>query len=130
MLSTLKQNPQQQQTQQQQQDLRILTYLIQYNGLIYKFHGLSRTVDFNNYYRIFSNTMSNFDRLTDPARINVTPDVIQVAQVARAEALGGALQRMRLSPDDMEEIAILNNMELTDMLQPGMLIKTIKRGVK
>ena len=74
--------------------------------------------------------MSNFDRLTDPARINVTADVIQVAQVARAEALGGALRRMRLSEDDMEEIAILNNMQLEDVLQPGMLIKTIKRGKK
>jgi len=74
--------------------------------------------------------MANFDQLTDPARINVSADVIQIAQVARAEQLGSALQRLRLSSEDMEEIAILNNMELTDVLQPSMLIKTIKRGVK
>ena len=131
MLSTLKKQQQQQgQQQQQQQDLRILTYLIQYNGMIYKFHGISLTADFNNFYRVFTNTMGNFDRLTDPARINVTPDIIQVAQVSTGEALGSALRRMRLSNDDMEEIAILNNMELTDVLEPGMLIKTIKRGKK
>jgi len=131
MLSKLKQNPQQAQAgQQQQQDLRILTYLIEYNGLIYKFHGLSLAADFNNFYRTFTNTMGNFDKLTDPARINVTPDVIQIAQVSTAEALGSALQRMRLSGEDMEEIAILNNMQLNDVLQPGMLIKTIRRGRK
>lgn len=129
MISTLAQQ-QQQTTQQQQQDLRILTYLIQYNGLIYRFHGLTRTPDFNNYYRIFTNTMANFDQLNDPDRINVSPDVIQIAQVARAESLGSALGRMRLPQDAMEEMAILNNMQLNTQLQPGMLIKTIKRGKK
>ena len=129
MISTLAQQQQQPQ-QQQQQDLRILTYLIQYNGLIYKFHGLTRTPDFNTYYRTFTNTMANFDVLTDPARINVTPDVIQIAQVSRAESLGSALNRMRLNQDAMEEMAILNNMELTTQLNPGMLIKTIRRGKK
>ena len=130
LLSQLAQNTQETQTQttQPQQDLRILTYLIQYNGLIYKFHGLSLATDFNTYYQTFNNTMGNFNRLTDPARINVSPDVLQIAQVSQAEALGNALQRMRLSSEDMEEIAILNNMELTDVLQPGMLIKTIRRG--
>ena len=126
MLSKLKSDPQ----QTQQQDLRILTYLIQYNGMIYKFHGLTLTPDFNNFYRIFTNTMNNFDRLTDPARINVTPDQIQIAQVARSETLGSALSRMRLTQEDMDEIAILNNMQMEDALQPGMLIKTIKRGVR
>ncbi len=130
MISTLAQNEQQTSQQQQQQDLRILTYLIQYNDLIYRFHGLTRTPDFNAYYRIFTNTMANFDRLTDPARINVTPDVIQIAQVARAETLGSALGRMRLPREGMEEMAILNNMQLNTPLQPGMLIKTIKRGKK
>lgn len=130
MLSKLKETASQTGQQQQQQDLRILTYLIQYNDLIYKFHGLSETVNFNSFSRVFQNTMGNFDRLTDPARINVTADVIQVAQVNRAEALGSALNRMRLSDDDQHEIAILNNMELEDVLQPGQLIKTIKRGKK
>ena len=131
MLSTLAQQQQQQPgAQQQQPDLRILTYLIQYNGIIYKFHGLTKTPDFNTYYRSFVNTMGNFDRLTDPARINVTPDVIQIAQVSRAETLGSALTRMRLPQDAIEEMAILNNMELTTQLTPGMLIKTIRRGNK
>ncbi len=126
MLSTLKKDPQ----QQEQQDLRILTYLIEYNGLIYKFHGLTLTPDFNNFYRIFTNTMGNFDRLTDPARINVTADQIQIAQVSREETLESALTRMRLSQEDMEEMAILNNMHLEDRLERGMLIKTIKRGIR
>ena len=130
LISKPAQSQQQAQQTTEQQDLTILTYLIQYNDLIYKFHGLSHTTDFSEYSRIFANTMGNFDKLTDPSRINVTPDVIQIAQVSRSEALGSALQRLRLSSEDMEEIAILNNMQLTDVLEPGMLIKTIKRGIK
>ena len=62
MISTIDQGQQQQQQTTQQQSLRILTYFIQYNGLIYKFHGLARSIDFNTHYRTFTNTMTGFKR--------------------------------------------------------------------
>ncbi len=128
MISTLKQQQGQQATQQQQ-DLRILTYLIQYNGLIYKFHGLANSTDFNTYYRTFNNTMSNFDQLNDPQMINVTPDRLKIVSVSRAGSLQQILSGMRIPNDSMEEIAILNNMQLTDQLTAGTMIKTVERGI-
>ena len=130
MISTLRQQQQQQQAQQQaQQDLRILTYLIQYNGLIYKFHGLANAVDFNNYYRTFNNTMANFDILSDPQMINVTPDRIKIRKVNRAATLQQALASLSVPQTEMESIAILNNMQLNDQLPAGTWIKTIAGGI-
>ena len=129
MISTLAQQQQQTQAQSTQQDLRILTYLIQYNGLIYKFHGLANAVDFNDYYRIFNNTMANFDVLSDPQMINVTPDRLKIRKVNRAATLQQALASLSVPAEEMESIAILNNMQLTDQLPAGTLIKTIESGI-
>ena len=41
------------------------TVLIQYNGLIYSFVGVSEKADFNSYKSTFDNTMLNFKVLTD-----------------------------------------------------------------
>ncbi len=129
MISTIKQDQTQQTQQTQQQDLRILTYLIQYEGLIYKFHGLANSTDFNTYYKTFQNTMTNFDRLTDPQMINVSPDKIKIREITRANTLGGYLSTIGVAEADQEEVAILNNMQVTDQLSAGTLIKTIERGV-
>lgn len=127
MISVLKTDPNQQ-TTQQQEELRILTYLIQYNDLIYKFHGLARSVDFNDYFRTFTNTMANFDRLTDERKINVLPDRIRVRTVSRNESLQSALSRLGVKQEDQEETSILNNMQLSDQVSQGMLLKTITRN--
>jgi predicted Zn-dependent protease len=113
----------------EQPDLRILTYFIEYNGLIYIFHGLSSTADFNTYVRTFSNTMQNFDVLTDPAMINVTPDRIKIRKVNRAATLQLALNSLGVPAAEMESIAILNNMQLAEQLPAGTWIKTIETGV-
>jgi predicted Zn-dependent protease len=129
MISTIKQDEQQQQGQAQQPTLRILTYLIQYNGLIYKFHGLANSTDFNTYYKTFTNTMTNFDKLTDPQMINVSPDRIKIREVTKMNSLEFTLKGFGVAQDDLENVAILNNMLLTDVIQPGTLIKTIVNGI-
>jgi predicted Zn-dependent protease len=107
--------------------LRILTYLIQDGELIYKFHGLSRKGDFNSYFNQFSATMKNFDRLTDPAKINVKPERIQVVSVRNSGTLEDAFSAYQVPQDRMEEIAILNNMQLTDQISGGELIKILRK---
>ena len=109
------------------QSLRILTYLIQYNGLIYKFHGLSKAEDFNSYYNLFSSTMTNFRVLTNQSRINVFPTRVKIETIPSAMTLSQALMRFNQPQDQLETIAILNNMQLTDQLSPGTLIKTLSK---
>ncbi len=110
---------------QQNQTLRILVYLIQDNELIYTFMGLSLEQTFNNYLPVFTSTMSNFKRLTDPSKINVKPDRIKIIEVTKRTTLSGALQEAGMPAQRFEELAILNGMDIQQTLSPGMLIKVI-----
>jgi predicted Zn-dependent protease len=94
------------------------------------FHGISLNADFNTYYRTFANTMGNFDKLTDPSKINVNPDVIKIVTVPQNMTLADALRTFNVPAADQESMAVLNNMQLTDQLKSGTLIKTLIRGRK
>ncbi len=116
----------QQATQSQQQAVpRILTYFIQDNDLIYTFHGLSELNDFNTYSPSFQGTMTRFARLTDQARINVQPTRIKVQTVSRQGTLREVLLGFGTAQEDLEELAIVNGMVLTDVVPAGELIKTL-----
>ncbi len=107
--------------------VRLLMYLIQYNGLIYKFTGLSETPSFNSYRNTFTSSFKNFKALTDPSKINVQPEKIAIKTVARDASLADALRSFNMPSNRMEELAILNGMKLTDQVKKGMLIKTVEK---
>ena len=130
MISTIKTDPNAQQQTTEQPALRILTYHILYNGLIYKFHGMSTADDFNTYFRTFSNTMGNFNKLTDPQKINVTPDKIRIVTAQQATTLQTLFRGYSVPEDEMESTAILNNMQLTDQIPLGTKFKIIVKGQK
>jgi len=121
--------PEQQQGAQQSQQtaptIRILTYMIQYNGTIYRFHGLSEQKDFNQYFKTFEYTMQNFKPLTDPARINVTPERIRIKTIPSSTTLGQTLITLKQDSKRHAELGILNGMKLTDPVKAGDLIKVI-----
>lgn len=113
------------QQQQQSQPLRILTYLISYGGAIYKFNGLSTVTDFNRYYGIMQRTMKGFKALSDPSKLNRQPNVVNVVTVKKNGTLQQALTSFSVKSQDLNELAILNGMELSDTVTAGMLIKII-----
>ena len=107
------------------QSIRIMTYFIQYNNLIYQFNGISLIADFNRYSNYFLNTMKNFKRLTDPNKINVQPERVKVKAAPRNGTLSQNLQQLGVPSKRMEEIAILNSMELRDNIKSGTLLKVV-----
>jgi predicted Zn-dependent protease len=121
----------QQQQPQQQVDpskvVKVATWLIQYNGLIYGFHGLTYAPLFNNYYQLFANTPNGFRVLSDPDKLNRQPERIRIQTVPRDAALRDALTALNMPAARLEELSILNGMQLTENVQKGMLIKTIAR---
>ncbi|MEN0003436.1 MAG: M48 family metalloprotease [Bacteroidota bacterium] len=119
--------PQQQQQQQQQQDIRILSYFIQYGQNIYTFLGVSETKDYNYFTPIFEGTMRNFNKLSDPSKINVQPERIKVVTIQQNTTLQQALLTNGISNNRLNEFAILNGMELKDSVPKGMKIKVITR---
>lgn len=109
----------------QQQSLQILSYFIDYNNTCYVFHGVSADANFSNFFRTFEATMTNFSKLTDASRINVKPKRILVRKVQRTGTLANAFSYYGIPQAMMEKLALLNNLELTDQVQAGRLIKIV-----
>ena len=107
--------------------LRILTYFIQYNNLIYKLHGLSLEKDFNTYEPYFLDCMENFKKLTDQDKINVKPEKIKIVTVKKNSTLKQVFTDSGMATDRHEEFAILNSMRLTDQIKSGTLIKVVSK---
>jgi len=130
MISVIKQEQQQGTTQPQEQEaIRALSYFILYGGQIYHFMGLSRENDFNTYFKTLQSPMEGFQMLSDPSKINVAPDRVRVVNIPREGTLQSILQTNGVYvKDEQEKTALLNNMELQDILKPGDLIKVIEKG--
>ncbi len=104
---------------------RILSYFINYNNTIYAFHGVSTDANFATYAPALESTMASFARLTDASKINVTPNKIVVKAVPKTGTVTQALTALGVTQDKMADIALLNNLELTDQVAAGKLIKVV-----
>lgn len=109
----------------QQRTIMVLSYFIDYNSTFYVFHGVSAESDFSSYLPVMGTSMANFNKLTDPSKLNVKPKKVLVKKVQRSGTLADAFQNLGVQQKQMDEFALLNNMELTDKLQAGKLIKII-----
>ena len=116
---------QQGQTPQQNPPLKVLTYLIAYNNLIYKFHGLSTSADFNTYFTNFQSTMRSFKVLTDQTKINKQPILIKIVESNKNANLQQLLTENNMPASKHNELSILNGMELNAMVERGTLIKVL-----
>ncbi len=112
-----------QQGQQATEPLKVLTYLIEYNKMIYKFHGLSTKADFNTYFTNFQTTMKSFKVLTDQTKINKQPTLIKVVESNKNASLQQIFIDYKMPLAKHNELAILNGLELNEMIEKGTMIK-------
>ena len=122
---TAEQQQQAQQAGQQVQIIRIMSYMIQYNNLIYGFHGLSLREDFDRYANQLSIPGKNFNRLTDASKINVTPNKIRIKPAPVNGTFTQVMNALKVPQKQQEELSILNSMELNQQIKKGTLLKTI-----
>ena len=69
--------------------------------------------------------MGSFSRLTDNSKINVKPNRINVVKVLRSGTFESALSSLGVNKARYNELALLNDLELTSQVQAGKLIKII-----
>lgn len=124
-LAIVSQQVSQDQQSGQQQTIKVISYFIEYNSNIFVFHGVSSDADFNSNFRIFESTMINFDRLTDPSKLNVKPKRVKIQTVQQTGTLADVFKFYKVPQAQMKELALLNNMELTQQVSKGKLIKII-----
>lgn len=121
-----------QQTSQDQQTgaqnvVKFLSYFIQYNGQVFSFHGVAAEADFMNYVPDFRGTMEKFDKLTDAAKLNVKPERIKIYEVPKTQTLSEVFKAQKIADSRLKELALLNNLELTDKVEKGKLVKLITK---
>jgi predicted Zn-dependent protease len=103
----------------------VRSYFISHGGLIYVFHGVAAETDFVTYGSIMNSSMTTFSDLTDASKINVKPKKVEIVKVQRAGTLSDAFVYYRVPQKQYNELALLNDIELTDQVQSGKLIKII-----
>ncbi len=124
IVSTSKQIQTDQSTGQQQTNM-VLSYFINCDDKYYVFHGVTTEADYNTYNSAFKSTMGAFSRLTDQSKLNMKPKKILVKKVQKSGTLADAFKFYGVQSDKMAELALLNNLELTDRVQAGKMIKVI-----
>lgn len=111
--------------QQTGQTIRILTYFISYQNLIFTFHGLAELANFDAKVSYFNQSMRNFSVLNDPAKINKKPDRISVRTAGKTASLQNHLQTAKVPEDRMKEHALINGLALDATVNKGSLYKVI-----
>ena len=109
----------------QSQTLAVQTVLIDYNNMIYVFHGVTDEKDFQKYEQSFDYIMTNFKKLTDPARLNVKAEKLDVITVRQGGTFSQVMSNLKVPSKRHEELAILNGMELTDQVKQGSKLKMV-----
>jgi predicted Zn-dependent protease len=124
-IAVLSQQIKQDQSTGAQSITRILSYYIDYNSRYYILHGVSTDNDFTAYSGAFESSMKSFSVLTDESKINVKPKKILIKKVNATGTLTNALTYYGMKQEQMSELALLNDIELSDQVQAGKLIKII-----
>jgi predicted Zn-dependent protease len=110
-----------------QNSIQVATWLIQYGGNIYAIHGVAQAANFGGILGQFKSVAGGFKALTDQNILNRQPDRIRIRSVQRDGSLKDALKDFNQQDKQMDDLAIINGMGLSDKVTKGMLIKTLGR---
>jgi len=125
LIATLSRQQSQDQTTGTVSTNEVLSYFIDYGSRYYVFHGVSAEADFPTFASLMESSMKSFNRLTESSKINVRPLRVYVKKVQRTGTLANAFSYYGIKQDMMQELALLNDLELTDQVQAGKLIKIV-----
>ncbi|MFC1538813.1 M48 family metalloprotease [Candidatus Latescibacterota bacterium] len=105
--------------------IAITSYFIKKGDVIFAFHGLSAETDFGAYKSAFDMIAVGFDNLTDQSLINVSPEKIELRELKNNLTFRSALNDFGVPEDQIENLAIINGMEIDDVVKTGTKIKII-----
>ena len=108
--------------------IRVVSYFIQRDKSIFYFYGLSNPSAFDKYLNTFERTMKGFKELSDPKKLSVKPDRIRLRTTKAAGTVENSLRSLGIPKDDLDDIALLNGMELSENLPANTLVKVIEKG--
>ena len=95
-------------------------------GTVYRSLGVATEEAWPTHKQTLMQTVIGFERLTDVRKLNVKPDRVKIVSTSQRESLGNAFKGFGVADDDLESVALLNGMELEDMVDAGSRIKIIR----
>jgi predicted Zn-dependent protease len=112
---------------QQGQPLRVLAYFIEYEDRVYQFQGLTTAGRYGTYRSAFERTMTGFDALTTPDKLNVQPIRLAIQPAARPAPFRTFVDEAGL-PESIsnDDLAIINQLELDTTVEQGRPLKLPK----
>jgi len=112
----------------QQGTVGLVNYLIEYSGRVYSFTGLTPASQLSSHTSEFQRTMTGFNRLSDPSKINVKPARIAVVTADRTAPFVSFLPTSDVPGMTPQDLAILNQVELNQTIPAGTKIKVPRAG--
>lgn len=109
--------------QGEQQDLGVYVYALEYDENIYRFINYSSASQYSSFESNFEETTTEFDRLTDQQILNINPVRLNLIQTDRRVRFSDLLPSSLPMDIQPEEIAILNQVQLDEMIEAGTTIK-------
>jgi len=105
------------------QVVRIMAYFIDYRGTVYHFVGYTSPQLFGNFRNLFLQTMQGFSAVQDARVLNRQPVRIALETVRRPASFRELIPRSLPEPFTPEDVAIMNQVELNQRIDPGRILK-------
>jgi predicted Zn-dependent protease len=110
--------------------LRIQSHFIERKNQVFVFHGFTNNSLFDTFRPTFTASASGFKALTDRNILNIQPDRLKIQKVSRKGSLKETLKKWGVVDAELDELALINGMSLSDQVQPNTYIKTVAKGRK
>jgi len=108
----------------EQGTLRGSAVFIEYNNRVYRLLAYSPEQRWGNYQSVAQQTLTSFGPVNDPAVLNVQPQHLSVFTLDRRTNIA-ELARQRPSPAPVATLALINQVEENEQLEPGRIMKWI-----
>ncbi|MGD2089104.1 MAG: M48 family metalloprotease [Candidatus Aminicenantes bacterium] len=108
------------------QELNVLISCIRKEGIIYTFFSAASQSDYPTYQYAINNTISSFNRLSNPAYINRRPNRVAIRRSRQNQTLGNFLSTLRIPRNDWKQIALINGMDVNHQLSANQLVKIVR----
>jgi predicted Zn-dependent protease len=104
--------------------LRGTVLFVDYGGAVYRMVGYAPEARWSTYQGTAELALQSFQRLTDPAALNVQPQHVDIVTAAGRTTIA-ALALQRASPVSAARLALINQVELQTPLASGRLVKWV-----
>ncbi len=104
--------------------LRGTVLFVEYGGAVYRLVGYAPEARWSTYQGPAERALQSFQRLTDPAALNIQPQHVDIVTVAGRTTIA-ALARERSSPVSAARLALINQVELETPFASGRLVKWV-----